>query len=72
MVSTPDGFIDNSPMSPRPSVTGKKPSARKSLCQFSEVLDVKQNNAVYRLFAANQSARQSDQVLCCGTVYQRV
>ena len=34
IVSTPEEFTDNSPMSPSQSVTVKKPSARKPLRQF--------------------------------------
>ena len=41
MVSTPEGFTDNSPISPRTSSPVKKSSARKSLCMFTNVLDVK-------------------------------
>ena len=52
MVSTTAGFTDNSPISPGPSVKFKKPSARKSLHQFSEVLDVKNKTCVCRLGAA--------------------
>ena len=41
MVSTPEIFNDNSPISPRTSTPVKKPSAQKSLCMFTNVLDVK-------------------------------
>ena len=40
MVFTPEGFTDNSPMSRGLSLSVKKPSAIKSLCQFSEAWDV--------------------------------
>ena len=43
MVSTPEIFTDNSPMSPGPPMIVKIFSARKSLCLFTEVLDVKKN-----------------------------
>ena len=43
MVSTPEGFTDNSPISPRKSTPVKKPSARKSLCMFTNFLEVKKN-----------------------------
>ena len=52
MVSNHEGFTDDIPMSTGPYVTLKKPSTRKSLCQFSQVLDVKQNTTIYRLGAA--------------------
>ena len=51
MVSTPEGFTYNIPMLYGPSVPVKNPSAIKSLCKCLETLDVKQNNAVYRLGA---------------------
>ena len=49
MVSTPEVFTDNIPIHPGPSMTVKKSSVIQSLCPFSVVLDVKQNNAVRRL-----------------------
>ena len=49
MVSTHEGFTDKITMPPFPSVTVKYPSARKSLRQFTEVLDVKQKTAIFRL-----------------------
>ena len=51
MVSTPEVLTDKSPLSPGPSVIVKNTSARKSLCQFSEVLDVKQKTAICGLSA---------------------
>ena len=38
MVSTPEGFTNYSPISPSTSTLVKKPSARKSLCMFTNVL----------------------------------
>ena len=52
MVSTPEGFTDNSKMTPNPYVSKKNPSAIKSLRQFSETLDVKHKTAVCGLGAA--------------------
>ena len=46
-------WAGTSPMSPGPSVNVNNPSARKSLHQFSEVLDVKKKTAICRLGAAN-------------------
>ena len=51
MVSTPEGFIENSPMSPSPSITVKQ-CAMKALRQFLEALDVKHKTDVLRLGAA--------------------
>ena len=39
--STPEGFTDNSTMLTGPSMTVKNTIVRKSLRQFSEVLDAK-------------------------------
>ena len=41
MVSTPGESTDNTPRSPMTSKTLKKPSAGKSLCLFTNILDVK-------------------------------
>ena len=42
MVLTPEVFTDNSPNVPITSTPVKKPSARKYLCFFTNILDVKQ------------------------------
>ena len=49
MVTITEGFTDNSPMSPGPSVTVKNTSARNSLNKISPVLDVKQKTAIHRM-----------------------
>ena len=52
MVSNPEGFTNNSTrytMTPTPV---KKPSARKSLCIFTKILDVKKKTDIRRLGAA--------------------
>ena len=41
MVSTTEAFNDNSPISPMTPTTVNKSSARKSLCIFTNILDVK-------------------------------
>ena len=51
MLSNPEGINGNIPMSPGPYMTFKKTSSRKTLNQFSEVLDVKQKTSVRRLGA---------------------
>ena len=43
MVSTPEVFTDNSPISPITSTPLKKLRAQKSLCLFTNVLDVIEN-----------------------------
>ena len=52
MVSTPEGCTNNSTMTHNPCVSTKKLSARKSLRQFTEILDVKHKSAVQRFGAA--------------------
>ena len=58
MVSTPEGFIDNSPISPIILTPVKKPRARKSLCLFTKILDVKIKLLPVELELLNISARQ--------------
>ena len=41
MVSTPEGFTNNSPRYPMTPTPVKKPSASKSLCLFTNILDVR-------------------------------
>ena len=43
MVSTTEGFTDDSPISPMTSTPVKKPRAQKSLCLFTNILYVKKN-----------------------------
>ena len=57
MVSTLEGFTNNSPMSPEPSVTVKNPSTRKSLSQFTEVLDIKHKTDFCRLSVAKSERK---------------
>ena len=57
MVSTPVGFIDNSPISPMNSRTVNKPSARKSLCLLTNILDVKKKTAIRRVGAAKLNCK---------------
>ena len=51
MVSTPELFTNNSPISPMTSTPIKKPGARKSLCMFTNILEVK-NKIFYCLVVA--------------------
>ena len=48
MVSTPEVFTNDIHISPMTSTLVKKPSARKSLCFFATVLDVKKKTATRR------------------------
>ena len=58
MVSTPERFTYNSPISPGPSVTDKNTSASKSLHQFTELLYVKQKTSI-RLLGSSKSDRKA-------------
>ena len=52
MVSTPEGVTYNSPNVPMASTPVKKPSARKSLCLFTNIFDVKKKIEKLRIGAA--------------------
>ena len=70
MLSTPEGFTDNSPMLTGPSVTVKIPvqenhSVNLLNCCMSKI---KLPSASYVLI--NQIARHSYQAVCCGLVFQ--
>ena len=52
MVYTPEGFTNNIPISPMTSTPVKKPSARKPLCLFTNILDMKKKTATRRFGAA--------------------
>ena len=57
MVSTPEVVIDNSPNVHMTSTPVKKPSARKSLCLFTNILDVKTKTATGRNVASKSIHR---------------
>ena len=50
--STPYGFTDSSPNVHMPSTPVKNPSASKSLCLFTNILDVQPKTAKRRFVAA--------------------
>ena len=52
MVSTTEVFNDNITMSYEQYILFKNPSMRKSLCQFSEILEIKRKTDLRRLCAA--------------------
>ena len=58
MVSTPEGFTNDSPISPMKSTPVKKPRAQKSLCLSTNILDVKRKLLPVKLGLINLSARQ--------------
>ena len=57
MVSTPELFTDDSPNVPMTLSPVKKPSASKSLCLFTNILDVKQKTAKRPIVAAKSKRR---------------
>ena len=56
MVSTPEGVTDNIPNLPMKSTIVKKPSAKKSLCLFTNILDVQPKKQNFVLWLNNQKA----------------
>ena len=58
MVFTPEGFTCNSPIPPNQYIIVKNTTARKSLHQFLDTLEVKLNTDVLRL-CADKSKRKS-------------
>ena len=52
MVYTSEGFTDNSHISPMTSTPFKKKSARKSLCMFTKISEVKNKTACRRVGVA--------------------
>ena len=57
IISTPEGVKYNSPNVPMLSTPAKKPSARKSMCLFTNTLDVKPTTSKRRFVAAKSSPR---------------
>ena len=49
IVSTSEGFTDNSTISPMISIPVNKPWAQKKLCLFTNILDMKKNKNCYPL-----------------------
>ena len=58
MISTTEGFTDNGPRSSMKPTLDKKPSARKSLCLFTNILDVNKKTAIHR-FGDAKSKRKA-------------
>ena len=52
ILSSPEGFTENSPNMPMPPTPVKKPSASRSLCLFTKILAVKPTTAKRRFVAA--------------------
>ena len=58
MVSTPEGFTDDSPISPMTPTPVKKQRAQKSLRLFTNILDVKKKLLPVELELLNLSTRK--------------
>ena len=57
LLSTPEGFTDSSPNVNMQSTPVKKPSVRKSLCSFTNILDVKLKQKNVILLLKNPDAK---------------
>ena len=57
MVSTPEGLTNDSTTSPTTSTPFKKPHARKSLCLFTNILDVKKKTDTRQFRAAKSELK---------------
>ena len=57
LLSTPEVFTDKSPNVHMSSTTVKKPSAKKSLCLFTNILDAKPKTAKRRFSAAKSKCK---------------
>ena len=68
ILSTPEGVTWNSPNVHMTSTPVKKPSARKSLCLFTNILAVKPKTAKRR-FVAAKSRRKAMKV--CNSLWKR-
>ena len=68
ILSTPEGVVDNSHNVHMPSIPVNKPSASKSLCLFTDILDVKPTTAKRR-FVAAKSRRKAMKV--CNSLWTK-
>ena len=64
VVYTPEGFTNDSPISLMTSTPFKKPSARKSLWLFTNILDVKKKTATRQVGAAKSKRK----AVKCGNI----
>ena len=66
LLSNPEGVTDNSPNMHMTSSPVKKPSARKSLCLFTDILDVKPKTEKRRFVAAKSKRKSMKVVIAFG------
>ena len=62
MVSHPEGFADNSTIPPMTPTPVNKPSAWKSLCLFTNILDVKNKTAIHQVGASKSNHKSIQSV----------
>ena len=70
MVLIPEGVTYDSPNLHMTSTPFKKPSARKSLCLFTKILNVKKKTAKRRVGAAKSKPRAMEVGNICGPIKQ--
>ena len=58
MVSTPEGYTKNSPMTPNPYVYTEILRSRKTLLQLSDTSDVKHKTAICGLSASMENSKE--------------
>ena len=68
ILSTPEGVTDNIPNVHMTSKPVKKPSARKSLCLFTNILDVKPTTSKRRFVAAKSKQKS---VKVCNSLWTK-
>ena len=64
----PEGVTDNIPNVHMTSTSVKKPSAMKSLCLFTNILDIKPKTEKRRVVAENLNAEPLKLVIACGSI----
>ena len=64
MVSTSEGFSNNSPRPPMTQLKLNKPIARKSLCLFTNLLDVKNRTTIRQV----RDAKSKRKAIKVGTI----
>ena len=57
MFYTPEGFTNDSPITPMTSTPVNKPSDRKSLCLFTNIIDLKNKTATCKVGAVKSKRK---------------
>ena len=69
MVSTPEVFSENSPLSSGPFMSTKQPKARKPLCKFATTLNVKPKTYIHRICADKSKCKE---IISCSQVWSKI